>query len=49
MVYKTKKKQNINNPEKLATQGIQDEEKTKHKQSRESGNIEYTRRRKNKT
>ena len=35
-VHKTKK----NNPEKLATQGTQDEEK----QSRETGNIEYTRR-----
>ena len=37
-VHKTKK----NIPEKLATQGTQDEEK----HSRETGNIEYTRRRK---
>ena len=32
----------MNNPEKLATQGTQDEEK----QSRKTGNIGYTRRRK---
>ena len=38
MIHKTKK----NNPQKLATQDTQDEEK----QFRETGNIEYTRRRK---
>ena len=37
----------MDNPNKLATQGTQDEEKTLQKQSRETGNIGYTRRRKN--
>ena len=32
-----------NNPEKLATQGTQDEDKQNTTQSRETGNIEYTR------
>ena len=41
----------MDNPEKLATYGTQDEDtKTKQKQSRETGNIWHTRRRhKNKT
>ena len=37
---------NMNNPEKLATQDTQDEGAIKHGQSRETGNIGYTRRRK---
>ena len=38
---------NMDNPEKLASQGTQDEEgATEHEQSRETGIIEYTRRRK---
>jgi hypothetical protein len=43
-------KQNKNNPEKLATLGTQDEDKqNKHiTQSRETGNIGYTRRRQTK-
>jgi len=42
----------MDNPEKLATQGTQDEENTegpiKNGQSRETGNTGYTRRRKSK-
>jgi hypothetical protein len=38
----------MDNPEKLATYGTQDEGAIKHGQSRETGNIEYTRRRKTK-
>ena len=35
----------MDNPEKLATYGTQDEGAIKHGQSRETGNIGYTRRR----
>jgi hypothetical protein len=39
----------MDNPEKLATYGTQDEGAIKHGQSRETGNIGYTRRRGNQT
>ena len=39
----------MDNPEKLATQGTQDEGAIKDGQSRETANIGYTRRRKTKT
>jgi hypothetical protein len=39
----------MDNPEKLATYGTQDEGAIKHGQSRETGNIGYTRRRDNQT
>ena len=39
----------MDNPEKLATKGTQDEGAIKHGQSRETGNIGYTRRRGNQT
>ena len=48
-VHKTKGQSNMDNPEKLATYGTQDEGAIKHGQSRDTGNIGYTRRRGNQT
>jgi hypothetical protein len=48
-VHKTKGQSNMDNPEKLATYGTQDEGAIKHGQSRDTGNIGYTRRRDNQT
>ena len=38
-----KEKQTMDNPEKLVTQGTQDDDKQNNGQSRETGNIGYTR------
>ena len=39
----------MDNPEKLVTQGTQDKDKQNNGQSRETGNIGYTRQRQSKT
>ena len=44
MVPKDMTSKTMDNPEKLVTQGTQDDDKQNNGQSRETGNIGYTRR-----
>ena len=45
MVHKARTSKTMDNPEKLVTQGTQDKDKQNNGQSRETGNIGYTRQR----